>query len=222
MHTSLVVAAMLAVAATAFSMHQDGAALRHHHSHEHQHHRHEEKDHHHHRHGEKEEGPIRHFHEKRDGRSHHRFHTPGWNQAAFEAGSSGSGATNPPVKNPHKMVVMLSNYCPNTVLNNSAINTWIYPGGGGFAWPPPVSVPQFATMGFLVEADPGSDIINGTALYYAAGWATDMAFAAVRGEWAFSISYPTVAAVVIQPGDIKRTAIYNLVFGHPHNSTTAC
>lgn len=135
-------------------------------------------------------------------------------------GSSGSGATDPPVPQPHKMVIAISNFCAQSWLNNSAEMTFIYPGGGGFYLAPPWAIPPGgATLGFIVEADPGSDVINGTAVYFSDTFATFINYEAVSGFCAFSISYPTEAAVMIQPGVIGRKAIYNVVFGHPHNIT---
>ena len=142
--------------------------------------------------------------------------------SADVASGSGSGSTNPPVEQPHKMIIMFSNWCQSDWLNNSIPLTYLFQNGGGWDVLPPCCVPPGgATLGMVVEADPGSDIINGTAVYYSSTFAIFMDFAAVHGEWGFSVSYPTEAAVVIQPGVIGRKAVYNIVFGHPHN-ITAC
>lgn len=126
----------------------------------------------------------------------------------------------PDPKQAHSMVVFFTNLCNETMnLTSAAMVT------GGFRHRPPQSVFNADSgkfnFGFDAEADPGSDIINGTVSYTTDLWGLSTAFVAVRGEWVFETGFYDWAPVTVHSADVGHTAVYNVVI-RAANSSLGC
>lgn len=146
-------------------------------------------------------------------------------QKQLESALVGSGSTDPPVEQPHGMIVTVHSFCANQL--NLAVSN-IYNGGWSTA-PAAVIYPQNSgqfVLGFEGRADPGNDIINASVTYSIVSnsnqYYLEMAFAAVQGEWEYEVVSETYWGLVLATSDVGKKALYSVTLGYPHLSYPLC
>jgi hypothetical protein len=164
---------------------------------------------------------VKHSEEVRGRRTVQRLtHTSDRNALRVSTNAKLNVITDPPVDQPHGMVVMFTQYCNDTL---TLVQSQIFAGGWKVT-PPETLYPANSgkfNLGFEGEADPGTDIINGTLTYQASSYGIAMAFVAIQGEWAFEVEYETYLGVLIQSADVGKKAVYNLVIGRDNGDHCA-
>jgi hypothetical protein len=131
--------------------------------------------------------------------------------------------TDPPVEQPHGMIVTVQSYCLDP-WNNTYSKAW----NGGWKVAPPALIYGARSgafvEGFEGEADPGTDHINATVTYQnsAKPYVLEMAFAAVQGEWEYELVSSTLLNATLASASVGRKAVYTIIVGDPYAEKPRC